>query len=600
VDPRHVRLLRLALWPAGFLFGLGAFVAMGRFGDRTDAQLVSDLLGGWAFMVAGLVAWERLPDRRIGPIAVLIGFTWFVGSYGPSGSTLVRYLATSFQGFFAPCMAWLAIAYPTGRVGPGAGRVVLVAWFATLAAWTVARLALGVPLAWYPCPGCEASVEAWTWTQQLLDTISLPVGLGASLCAAGTVIVLARRIRSATPVGRRRLAPVALAAIVIGLGLVVVDAERALGEGALSTRMTAPVLNALSILLAAAVLAGLLAEQSTRSAVADVVGALEASTADRKAGHGAVASPASLESALRAALGDASLRLLAWDPAVGTYRDTAGTPCVRPAEDDQLAVLSLGDGEPPPGLLVLDGALRDDPGLAASVRAAVRLHTENARLWEEVRRQLDDVRASRARLVEAGDTERRRLERDLHDGAQQRLVALALDLQRVRTLLPADAAPGLRQALDDAASDAGLAIEELRELARGIHPSVLAEGGLGAAIDGLAARSRIPVTIDDTLAGQRFEPSIEATAYFVVAEGLTNAAKASGASGIKVRTGRRNGLLEVEVADDGAGGADASRGTGLRGLDDRVTAIGGRLHVDSVPGSGTRLRAELPVGGADG
>jgi signal transduction histidine kinase len=580
------RLVWLALWPIGFLYGLGAVSTLGRFGDKGDAQLVSDLLGGWAFMATGLVAWRRLPDRRIGPIAIAVGFAWFVGSYAPSGTPWVRYLAGGLQGWFVPLMAWLALAYPTGRVASRVGRGVLVVYFGVQCAWSVARLLLDVPLAWYPCPTCTTSAAAFIATQATLEAIGPLFGLAFGACAAATVVVLGHRLATATPVGRRRLLPVALTGILIAGSLMVVEVERVLGNGLIPHGVTSALLNALSIAVAAAVLAGLLAEQASRSAVADVVGGLHDGS-----------SIAALQAALAAALGDPSLRVLAWDGGAVCYRDEHGAPAEPPVEDDRQAVMRLGDGPRPLGVVIHDPALRDDPGLASAVSAAVRLHVENTRLEAEVRRQLEDVRGSRARLVEAADTERRRLERDLHDGAQQRLVGLALDVRRARARLSEGAEPALVAALDDAATDVALAIDELRELARGIHPSILTEGGLGPALESLAIRSRIPVDLADELAGARFPPSVEATAYFVAAEGLTNAVKAAGPTGIRLRAGRQDGLLEVEVADDGVGGADPSRGSGLRGLDDRVTAIGGTLRIESEPGHGTRLLARLPVAG---
>ncbi|HEX5826777.1 MAG TPA: histidine kinase [Candidatus Limnocylindrales bacterium] len=578
------RIVWHALWPIGFLFGLGAVGTLGRFGDKGDAQLVSDLLGGWAFMATGLIAWRRLPDRRIGPIAIAVGFAWFVGSYGPSGTPWVRYLAGGLQGWFVPLIAWLALAYPTGRVASRAGRVVLLAYVGVQAAWTAARLLLDVPLAWYPCPTCASSATAFTATQSTIEAIGPLFGLAFGACAAATVVVLGHRLATTTPVGRRRLLPVALTGILIAASLMVVEVERVLGNGLIPHGLTPALLNALSIAVAAAVLAGLLAEQASRSAVADVVGGLEDGS-----------SIAALQAALAAALGDPSLRVLAWDAATSCYRDEHEMPAEPPVEDDRQAVMRLGDGSRPLGIVIHDPALRDDPGLASAVRAAVRLHVENARLEAEVRRQLEDVRASRARLVEAADTERRRLERDLHDGAQQRLVGVALDVRRARARLPDGAEPALVAALEDAATDVSLAIAELRELARGIHPSILTEGGLGPALESLAARSRIPVDLADELAGARFSPSVEATAYFVAAEGLTNAAKAADAAEVRVRAARRDALLEVEVIDDGVGGADPARGSGLRGLEDRITAIGGTLRIESEPGHGTRLLARLPV-----
>jgi signal transduction histidine kinase len=207
----------------------------------------------------------------------------------------------------------------------------------------------------------------------------------------------------------------------------------------------------------------------------------------------------------------------------------------------------------------------------------------------EARQQLA---ASRARIVEAGDAERRRLERNLHDGAQQRLVSLALNLRlAARACDPTDESS--RSAFDRAGEELAQALEELRELARGIHPAVLSDRGLEPAIEALAARTPVPVRWAIELE-QRLPEPVEAAAYYVVAEALTNAAKHARASEVSVRIARTNGLAEIEVADDGIGGAGAEGGSGLRGLADRVEALGGRLRLDSPIGSGTTVRAEIP------
>jgi signal transduction histidine kinase len=212
-------------------------------------------------------------------------------------------------------------------------------------------------------------------------------------------------------------------------------------------------------------------------------------------------------------------------------------------------------------------------------------------LQAEVRAQLEDVRASRARIVAAGDAERRRVERDLHDGAQQRLVTLALALQLARAQASGSDAT-LPDTLDRATTELELALAELRELARGLHPTILVEDGLAAAVESLADRSPVPVGV--RAPDSRFAPELEATAYFVVAEALTNVAKYAAATRASVSIDRHDDVLVVEISDDGLGGADPGRGSGLRGLDDRVAAAGGRLSVVSRPGEGTTIRADIP------
>jgi signal transduction histidine kinase len=218
---------------------------------------------------------------------------------------------------------------------------------------------------------------------------------------------------------------------------------------------------------------------------------------------------------------------------------------------------------------------------------------ENVRLETELQARLVELRESRARIVEAGYAERRRVERDLHDGAQQRLVALALELRMVRSKVETDPAAAA-ELLDAAARELGSATEELRELARGIHPPVLTDRGLAAALEALAKRAPLPVRVEADVP-ERAPEAVEAAAYFVASEALTNVARHARAEQAVVRVSRRDGVLRLEVSDDGAGGADLSAGSGLRGLADRVGALDGSLEVESRAGAGTTVRAKLPI-----
>ena len=219
------------------------------------------------------------------------------------------------------------------------------------------------------------------------------------------------------------------------------------------------------------------------------------------------------------------------------------------------------------------------------------LRSHVSHLDAELQARLDQLQASRARIVEAADTERRRLERDLHDGAQSRLVALALLLRTARLRAGDDAE--LAQMLDRGIEELKTSLSELRELARGIHPAVLTERGLEPALYALASRATVPVTIE-AVPEERLPAAVESTIYFVVSEALANVAKYAHATHASVTVHESGGWIRVEVADDGVGGADAGRGSGLRGLEDRVAVLEGTLSVDSPPGAGTRLRVELP------
>jgi signal transduction histidine kinase len=246
----------------------------------------------------------------------------------------------------------------------------------------------------------------------------------------------------------------------------------------------------------------------------------------------------------------------------------------------------------PVAAIVHDRALLEDRELVRTAGAAAALALENERLAAELRARYDDLRGASARLVAAGDAARRRIERDLHDGAQQRLVSLSVTLNLARR----HAEPGSQTAslLDSAMAELTAGLSELRELARGIHPAVLTERGLDPALAGLAARAPLPVTISAPL-DKRLPPAVEAAAYFVVMEALTNVAKYSSATAAEVTIQQINGDVMIDVTDDGVGGANPAAGTGLTGLADRVAALGGRLEVESPPGGGTVVRAEMPA-----
>ena len=222
--------------------------------------------------------------------------------------------------------------------------------------------------------------------------------------------------------------------------------------------------------------------------------------------------------------------------------------------------------------------------------AAAGIALENARLQAELRARLEEVRGSRARVLEAGQNERKRLERNLHDGAQQRLVALSLELSVLQTKLDD---PDASQSLDRARTEIASSLEELREIAQGIHPAVVSGHGLAVALEQLAVRAPVPVALNVDLDGHLPEP-LEVAAYYLVSESLANVGKYAQASSVTVDVARSNGKVVVEIVDDGIGGADTERGSGLRGLADRVEALDGRLRIWSPAGGGTRIRAEMP------
>ena len=306
--------------------------------------------------------------------------------------------------------------------------------------------------------------------------------------------------------------------------------------------------------------------------------------------RGGRAAPEHVQAVLAEALGDPKLELLFSLPADGTYVDANGRVVER-REGDGRARTPVRRGDLPLATLVHDKALGERPDLLESVIGAAGLSIEIARLRVEVRRQLAEVEESRERIVTAGYEERRRLERDLHDGAQQRLVSIGLALRHLQGQLPAETAQ--TEIIDSTVDEVARAIAELRELARGVRPAALDEG-LAAALQALASRSRLRISVEAT--GERFEERFETAAYFVASEALTNAAKHAGASRVSVTAQRRNGSLVVSVRDDGVGGAVPAPGSGLAGITDRVAALGGSVSVASPSGRGTEVTAELPCG----
>jgi signal transduction histidine kinase len=298
------------------------------------------------------------------------------------------------------------------------------------------------------------------------------------------------------------------------------------------------------------------------------------------------ARPAEVRGLLARAVGDPSLELAPWLPEQRRFVDEHGSTVDLGRDLPGRAVTLIGPEQQPLAAVIHDASLIDQRPLLEAAGAAARLALENARLQAELRAQLAELQQSRARLVAAGDSERRRLERDLHDGAQQRLLALGLALQLLRDK------NGDPQLLTEAEGELQAALSELRELARGIHPAILTDQGLSAAIGTLVDRGTVPTIT--RISDKRYSPAVESDAYFIVAEALTNISKHANARSATITVARHNGALVVEVSDDGAGGAKPETSGGLQGLADRVGALNGRLTIDSAPGTGTTIRAEIP------
>ncbi len=547
--------------------------------------LVLDTGLGLLFVAAGLIAWGRRPEVWTGPLLVASAVLWSVGSYAPAGLEPWSTLGFAFERYYDVLLAFLVLTFPDARL-QRPDRVVLGALAAGYLVRTASRLLVDCP-----CTGSE-NPFAVVQQQVLFEWAQLGTSVLIAVAALGVVVRTALRLRSGAPAARRILRPVVLAGTVaatvaaydaVEIVALVLGRYPLLPFGEPWREVVSWSVLGAVVLVPLGFLAGASRLRLRRGAIAELALELDRGTDLRR-----------LRDALRVALGDPGLDLYLRS-SDGLWTTASGEPADLPAEDSRTARTVLTGAQGPIAAVVHDRTLREDPGLVAAATAVLRLAVENERLSALDRARLEEVRASRARLVEAGDRERRRIERDLHDGAQQRLVGVALCLQQAREQARAtDPRAGVVDRLDEAAEELMAAVLELRELARGIHPTVLTEAGLRPAVAGLARRAAVPVDLDVRCG--RLDAGVEAAAYHIVAEALTNVTRHARASGASVCISRDDDRLTVEVTDDGGGGADPARGSGLEGLADRLDALAGRLEVASPPGGGTRLRAEIPCG----
>jgi signal transduction histidine kinase len=578
--PQRARAFTLAVSGAALAAVAAGAVALahGAARDQTTTLAAVTLLAACSFVASGLVALRRRPDAWTGALMIGAGFALFGGSLANFDSALPFTIGLVVAPLPAAVIAHLVLAFPDGRLRSAVERVVVAgAYFVVVVVQIVMLMYMGFEhVTGCPCPRNllfirdDMSLHAAIMTTQRVLGICLGV-------AAGAIVV--RRWQLASGPLRRALAPILVtggAAIVLLLGTLLAAQT--------STRAWAAVSSAERVAIAlvpVAYLLGLFRARLGRVAVSDLIVELSEMPA-----------PGRLRDALARALRDPSLELAYWVPESEVYVGIDGRQ-VEPTGTDGRTITVLERHGRRIAALVHDPALAEDPGLLQAVSTAAGLALENERLLADLRAQLEQLRESRARIVEAGDTERRRLERNLHDGAQQRLVALALALGLAESKVERE--PSAAVALLVAArEELTQALDELRELARGLHPAVLTDRGLPDALTALAERAPVEVTLDVAL-DRRPPAPIEAAAYFAVAESLANVAKYAQATTARVTATMDRRRLRVEVADDGIGGADPSAGSGLRGLDDRVQAFAGSLRVISPPGGGTRVIAELPL-----
>jgi len=530
-------------------------VALGVLGSRPELLVVNVSAYSLSFLVAGAVAWLRRPGNPVGPVMLAISVAGGLSFFGLHPDPLVARVAGLAGSLTNVLVVWVMLAAPSGRLMPGMGRWALGGFTAVV----IATAVIG-----------DLTILRVVWG----------IGVGISLLL---VVLVYRRWAVASAASRRWLTPVVIAGTTIAL---VHAIDFASGVFLIPVTPGSPIYWADTIsraLVPFGFLLGLLRLRMARGAVADLVVELgESPPAGR------------MREALAAALHDPSLAVAYWSDAFRAYLDADGVPVDPELGGVDRAVTYLEREGQPLAAILHDPALAEDPGLVAAVAAAFRLAVDNERLTAEVHSQLEEVRASRSRIVQASDAERRRVERNLHDGAQQRLVALSLALRRAQAQLPAELAPETAATLRGASDQLASALAELRELARGIHPAILSEAGLGPALRSLARESPVDVDVSIHLPDD-VPDAVGVAAYFVVAEALTNVAKYASASHIGLLADADHGQLRIEISDDGVGGADPAAGSGLRGLADRVAALGGKLDVRSPSGAGTRLVARLPL-----
>lgn len=542
-----------------------------------------DLIGALLWFAVLLVTFRRQPHGRLWKLIFLTMALQRIGSIAYVPNSVVFSVGRALEQVGIVVLIQLLVAFPSGYLRDRFDRAVVGLAYVLVAVWVATQL-LFVGDYWrLACdPECIHNVIV-IWPNEALEAAMRNILAAAFVLVEIPLVFVAigRHWRVAGPAARRVLLPLVVAVplwLIIGAANILSsELDFAPGNEFFATPSGTVLRYLTPLLLPAGLLLGMLRTRWDRGRVAALVVEL---------GRGVPVG--GLRDVLARTLGDPTLQLVFVAPSGTGYVDASGQPIELPVDDPSRAITRLErDGEIL-GILVHDPEIdTEDPGLVEAVGNAARMALENERLAAEVRAQLEEVRASRTRIVEAADAERRRVERDLHDGAQQRLVALAMRLQVAR-----ETSPEAADLLDQATVELQTAIGEVRGLARGVHPTILTEAGLGAAVDALAERAPVPVAVD--IEDRRYDPQLEATAYFVIAEALTNVARYASATEARVLVRETVEELIVSVSDDGRGGADPTAGSGLRGLQDRVAAMDGSLSIDSPAGGGTMIRASLP------
>lgn len=553
--------------------------------DTPEADAAIALLVGWSFIGTGLFAWWRRPLNRTGALMAAVGFTWFLAQLAISDVGGVFIAGIIFNNLPIVMLAHLILAFPSGHLESRAARWVVIAGyvdgvFLALVGALVLRNASDIA----GCPDCPDNPIALIDNADAFTAVNTVSAIGGVVLLGTMVWLLVRRRHTLGGAGRQAIMPVLLSG---GLTLAMLGSLIAIGLVTPENDELRQVGNIAAVLVFATVpfafLLGLLrARFSSATAVGELIEALS------DAGMREL----NIRDALAGALADSELQLAYWLPDREAYVDETGRPIDLPAAGSGRSWSTVEHDGELIAAIVFDSALDEQQPLIRSAGAAAALALRNQRLAAELRANLEELRASRARIVQASDEARRQLERNLHDGAQQHLVSMALNLRMARNQMEKDP-QAAAELIDQTSAELAIATDELRELARGIHPAVLSDRGLAAALDALASRSPVFVELGE-LPANRLPAPVEAAAYFVVAEAVTNVVRYAGASKVTVDVSLNGGAVTVTVTDDGCGGADPNNGTGLRGLNDRVAALDGKLTIVSDAGAGTVVKAEIP------
>jgi signal transduction histidine kinase len=540
-------------------------------GHHLGEPLVIALLGVWltvSYVLCGLYAWWRRPDSRFGALMVAAGFANFISTLSWTTNDLTFTLGQALDLLPPVLFLHVFLAFPSGHLNGPFERGLVAGAYVAAVVLEVTRMTFG-------SFGPHNLLEIRADEDAALLSLRVALLTVSAFMLAGVGVLVFRRRRGRTLRRSRALLVDAFALGLVMIACLFVSASfnwpwvQEIRWATFATLGLAPVV----------FLAALLNARLARSSVADLFLELRSEPA-----------PGDLRDALARALRDPSLQLAYWLPDYDSYVDLLGRPVQLKDLEGRAITLIDRRGEHV-AALIYDPALEDEPELLESVQAAAGIALENGRLHAELRARLEELRGSRARIVEAAQNERQLLERNLHDGAQQRLIALSLNLSLLEARVDGDAE--IKAGIDRARHEIAASLNELREIARGIHPAVVSGHGLPVALEQLAARApvRVELRVD---VDERLPEQLELAAYYVVAESLTNIAKHAQATTARVDVLKHPDELVLEVVDDGVGGADSERGSGLRGLADRVEALNGRLRVWTPQGGGTRVKAEIP------